>query len=206
MSKIIREACVDTLNDALTAATKGVERIELCSNLDQDGLTPEFTLAKSVISSVDIPVRLMIRTRAGNFNYNTLEIKEMIRQIDQLKPLKPDGFVLGALTENCSIDIATTTSLVMACRPLPVTFHKAIDESPDLIVAIQDLMNINGISHILTSGGKATANEGAETIRNMLLISKNHFTIIAAGKITADNLAAHVAMIGVNEYHGKKIV
>ena len=38
---IIKEACVDTLKDAIEAEKNGADRIELCSRLDLEGLTPE---------------------------------------------------------------------------------------------------------------------------------------------------------------------
>ena len=39
--KIIKEVCVETYQEALFAEQLGADRIELCSSLDQDGLTPE---------------------------------------------------------------------------------------------------------------------------------------------------------------------
>ena len=37
---IIKEVCVDNIYDAISAFKKGADRLEICSNLDQDGLTP----------------------------------------------------------------------------------------------------------------------------------------------------------------------
>ena len=39
--KIIKEVCVETYREALFAEQLGADRIELCSPLDQDGLTPK---------------------------------------------------------------------------------------------------------------------------------------------------------------------
>ena len=39
--KIIKEVCVETYREALFAEQLGADRIELCSSLDQDGLTPK---------------------------------------------------------------------------------------------------------------------------------------------------------------------
>ena len=46
---IIKEACVDTLKDAIEAEKNGADRIELCSRLDLEGLTPEKILIDNVI-------------------------------------------------------------------------------------------------------------------------------------------------------------
>ena len=37
---ILKEACVDNIDDALSAFKYGANRLEYCSNLDEDGLTP----------------------------------------------------------------------------------------------------------------------------------------------------------------------
>ena len=37
---VVKEACVDNIQDAINAFRKGADRIEFCSNLDEDGLTP----------------------------------------------------------------------------------------------------------------------------------------------------------------------
>ena len=37
---IIKEVCVDNITDAINAVKLGADRIEFCSKLDEDGLTP----------------------------------------------------------------------------------------------------------------------------------------------------------------------
>ena len=39
---IVKEVCVDNLDDAISAFRRGADRIELCSNLFEDGLSPSF--------------------------------------------------------------------------------------------------------------------------------------------------------------------
>ena len=41
---IVKEVCVDNIYDALSAVKKGANRLELCSDLEQDGLTPSYEL------------------------------------------------------------------------------------------------------------------------------------------------------------------
>ena len=45
----------------------GADRIELCSSLHEDGLTPERKTITSVLKAITIPVKIMIRRRPGNF-------------------------------------------------------------------------------------------------------------------------------------------
>ena len=58
---ICLEACVENLEEAILAEKKGANRLELCSRLDLDGLTPNFNLTKKVLKKISIPIKVMIR-------------------------------------------------------------------------------------------------------------------------------------------------
>ena len=62
---ICLEACVETLEEAILAEKKGANRLELCSRLDLDGLTPNLNLTKKVMKKISIPIKVMIRERDG---------------------------------------------------------------------------------------------------------------------------------------------
>ena len=63
----IREACVESLEQAFIAEKNGANRIELCADLDVEGLTPSRELILSVNSQLNIPVHVLIRPRSGYF-------------------------------------------------------------------------------------------------------------------------------------------
>ena len=46
---MIKEACVENFNEALIAVKKGADRLELCADLANDGLTPSVELIKSLL-------------------------------------------------------------------------------------------------------------------------------------------------------------
>ena len=81
MENPLIEVCVDTLTDALRAESKGADRIELCSHLSLDGLTPTLELTEKTLAALKIPVHVMIRSRAINFQYMPHEIEMMINTI-----------------------------------------------------------------------------------------------------------------------------
>ena len=93
--QIIKEVCVDSLIDAICAQKNGADRIELCSRLDLDGLTPEKELITKTISKLQIPIRVMIRPHGNGFVYNQSHLKAMIDSIKFCKSLNVDGVVLG---------------------------------------------------------------------------------------------------------------
>ena len=53
---MILEVCANSYESAINAEKGGAHRIELCENLSVGGLTPNFDLAKKVISELNIPV------------------------------------------------------------------------------------------------------------------------------------------------------
>ena len=203
---MIKEACVETFEQAMLAEKKGANRIELCSELSVGGLTPTAKLMKKTCSVLKIPVMVMIRPRAGNFHYSEEEISQMKQEIDLAKKAGAAGVVFGLLTSKNQIDIENTRILADYATPLPVTFHKAIDELENPADGVPVLKNIRGITRILTSGGKATADEGAEVIRKMKEATGENLTIVAAGKITDKNINQIQQLTQVSEFHGKQIV
>ena len=97
---IIKEVCVDTLKDAIEAEKNGADRIELCSRLDLEGLTPDKTLINNVTKNLKIPVRVMIRNIHKTFIYKKNDLKMMVEQIEYCKSVGVDGVVFGCIKEN----------------------------------------------------------------------------------------------------------
>ena len=203
---MIKEACVETFEEAVLAEERGATRIELCSDLANDGLTPSFKLMKKACSSLKIPVMVMIRPRAGNFVYTKNEIQQMKAEIDLAKKAGAFGVVFGLLTTDNKIDEQNTAILAKYAKPLPVTFHKAIDELENPVEGALILSKIVGIKRILTSGGKPTALEGQEVIREMIKATEDKITILVAGKVLDSNVQEIQKLTGAKEFHGRKIV
>ena len=64
---IIKESCVETYEEALKAESRGADRIEICSRLDLDGLTPSKDLVRKLVKRLSIPLKVMVRPRCGDF-------------------------------------------------------------------------------------------------------------------------------------------
>ncbi len=203
---MIKEACVETLEEAFWAEKLGANRIELCSDLANDGLTPSVELMQKTCSSLKIPVMVMIRPRAGNFVYSENEIVQMKHEIDLAKNAGAFGVVFGLLTSENNIDKKNTRILAEYAHPLPVTFHKAIDELENPVEGVSVLKEINGIKRILTSGGKPTAMEGQEIIRKMIEVAGEQLIILVAGKVLDSNVEEIQKLTGAMEFHGRRIV
>lgn len=203
---LIFEACVETLKDALTAEKQGANRIELCSELIEDGLTPSPELTRQCLQNLSIPIMAMVRPRGGNFVYSEDEIRQMESEIEFFKQASVAGVVFGLLTPENAIDLKNTARLAKLAAPLDITFHKAIDYTTNILNSFQELNSIDEITRVLTSGGKDTAWNGREVLKQMQTLSGRRIKIIAAGKITPENRHQIAKFTGVSEMHGKRIV
>jgi len=206
VSKFLKEACIESLDQAIKAHNNGADQVELCSQLIHDGLTPSEKLVENVLQSIDIPVKCMLRHRKGNFIYTTEDLTQLLHQLDQLKKYPIAGIVTGALTEDNEIDLNVTTILSEAAHPIPITFHKSIDLVKDIPKAIDQLKNIRNIKYILSSGGFSNAEAGKESLKQMIDLAQPEIKIIPAGSITSQNLSHLHSSLNASIYHGKRIV
>lgn len=168
MSKLL-EVCVDSLASARAAIAGGADRLELCSALSIGGLTPYTALLQQIRQESDIPVRCLMRPRAGDFLYTPAEIDMMAMQIRDLKDAGATGFVIGCLTADGDLDKAAMEPLIASTGGAPLTLHRCIDVSRDLCKTYQDAAQL-GIDTILTSGGASNCRSGAEVIGQLLAL------------------------------------
>ncbi len=204
MKGVVLEACIETLHEAILAEKLGANRLELCSDLHLDGLSPSRELIVEVVQQVSLPVKVMIRPRSGNFIYSKLEIHEMKKTIDFCKKNKVWGVVFGMMQADNSIDVSLTEELVKYSKPLNVTFHKAIDLANSPSKEVERIKHIP-IDAMLTSGGAHTALKGSAELRRMQLAAGS-MKIIVAGQVTKENLKEIHRTVQAKEYHGRRIV
>ena len=203
---IIKEACVESIKQAKAAELQKADRIELCSRLDLDGLTPNKYVIERTINSLTIPVKVMIRPKDGGFIYSDKEIMKMRSEIEFCKNIGVGEVVFGALNKDSQIDIELTHMLAIEASPMKVTFHKAIDYTSDIKIELKRLSKVKEITSILTSGGKDSALNGQDTIKQIITEFSSRFNIISAGGITDINFDLVHNSIEGTEYHGKGIV
>jgi copper homeostasis protein len=196
----ILEISVESAAAAVAAERGGAHRIELCADLRMGGLTPSEDLMRVVRGRVRLPVFAMIRPRAGNFVYSDEERMRMRIDIAMAQRVGMDGIVLGLLAPGARVDLERTRMLVLAARPLPVTFHRAFDEVADLDAALRDVI-VAGAARILTSGGATSAPAGIENLARLVKAANERVIILPGGGINASNVAQIAKQSGAHEIH-----
>ena len=161
------EVCVDSLASARAAKQGGADRLEFCSALAVGGLTPYADLLRQIKAELDLPVRCLMRPRAGDFLYTRDELELLCRQIETLRSAGADGFVIGALTPEGALDLPAMRTLLDACGGAPVTLHRCIDVSRDLCATYRAAAAL-GIDTVLTSGGAGSCRKGISQLAALL--------------------------------------
>jgi copper homeostasis protein len=194
------EICIDSVESAIAAERGGAQRVELCADLLEGGITPSAGMIASVRSHVSIALFVMIRPRGGDFCYSDLEFEVMQREIEQAHNLGADGVVLGILDRDAHVDVGRSQLLVQLANPLPVTFHRAIDMTPNLSDALEDVI-ATGARRVLTSGGAPNVTAGAGQIAQLVREARGRISIMPGGGVSQENLASLAKATGATEFH-----
>jgi copper homeostasis protein len=194
------EAAVETLDGAIRAEREGAGRLEVCGDLARGGTTPGPGLLRAIRAAVEIPLMVMIRPRPGPFQFSLGECEAMLADIAHARRAGADGVVIGVLTPGGEIDREWTRRLVESASPLPVTFHRAFDLTPDFAGSLELLTGLS-VARILTSGGGATAMEGRDGLRRLVQLSRGRIGVLPGGGIRAANAGAIALAAAAGELH-----
>jgi copper homeostasis protein len=194
------EISVESVEAAVAAERGGADRIELCANPAIGGVTPSLEMMGKTRAGVKVPIFVMIRPRGGDFVYSDDEFAAMRRSIDDAREARMDGLVLGILTPKRNVHVARTHELIEHGDELPVTFHRAIDESVDIRGALEAIIAA-GARRILTSGGKVSALAGVSVIAELVARAGERIVILPGAGIHPDNVREVARRTGATEFH-----
>jgi copper homeostasis protein len=197
---MIFEVCVDSAEGAAAARQGGAQRVELCADLVEGGITPSYGMVKLACQVGSIGVNVIIRPRGGDFCYTDLEFEIMREDIQMVKQLGASGVVIGLLLPDGSIDMPRVQNLAALARPMSVTFHRAFDVCADPGKTLDQLITL-GIDRLLTSGQKPSALDGVECIQALVRQARERMVIMAGGGVNEHTLAQIVKRSGVKEVH-----
>lgn len=199
----VLEVCVDSVEGARAAAAGGAGRVELCCSMVEGGLTPSIGMVRAVVDddAAPLPVHVLIRPRAGDFFYSAEELNVCMMDIVAVREAGASGVVIGALTCDGKIDEKAVAAMVAVAKPMSVTFHRAIDVARDPIAAVETCVKL-GVNRILTSGGRATATDGADVICSMVRAAAGRLVVMAGAGVSAANARELLRATGVRELHG----
>lgn len=178
----------------------GAARIELCASPAEGGTTPSHGMIRKARQLAQQALFPIIRPRGGDFLYNDDEFEIMADDIRFCKSAGCDGVVTGLLKKDGEVDTERMSRLVDIAYPMDVTFHRAFDRTRDLSEALETII-ATGCTRILTSGGKPTAGEASNQIRELIVQADERIVLMPGSGIRSANLASIIAETGATEFH-----
>ena len=207
------EVCCGNLASVDAAVAGGAKRIELCKDLEVDGLTPPVDWIRAVRARhPSLTIHVLIRPRAGDFVHAPEEADVLVQQIEEALEAGADGIVVGGLTLSGDVDVPLMERLVSAVdsfrlhffpgppRRIGLTFHRAFDRCRRPFEALEQIIGL-GFDRILTSGQEATAEEGMKTLLALRQRARGRILILPGGGVTPTNAAHILAETGCTEIH-----
>lgn len=203
----ILEVIATCVDDVRQAVQGGAKRIELLSGLSEGGLTPSSALVRAAVHVAgDVPVMVMIRPHAMSFCYSRSDVEIMMDDVASAQDCGAYGVVCGALTETGEVDLKTMDRLMRHIGPLEVTFHRAIDATPDLVKTVRLIRDYPAVCRVLTSGGKGNIVDNIPVLAAMKEAAGPALRIMAGGGVTLGNIERIAAAGVAHEYHVGKMV
>lgn len=211
------EVCCGNLASVRASVEGRAARVELCRDLELDGLTPSQEMIRETVAvcrPAGVRVHVLIRSRAGNFVYTEAEVAQMADDIRMALCEGADGVVVGALTPGGDVDLDACRRWKDACRDddgglrCNVTFHRAFDVCRDPFMALEQI-HLLGFNRILTSGQQPSAEEGIPLLRQ--LVARAHqlsartgheLSILCGAGVNAENALPILNATGAMEIHG----
>lgn len=191
------EICAETLKACEAAREGGTSRIELCSALNEGGMTPSVGLLRQALCLGGPSVHVLLRPRGGNFVYSDAEFEAMCDDLKASLDAGAGGFVAGCLRTDASVDEERTCTLVELAQGRPVTFHRAFDHTADLRASLETIIAC-GCDRILTSGGKPTVIEGRSMLMELTRLAAGRVRIAAGGGITLQTAPSLASIPGLD--------
>ncbi|MCF8329291.1 MAG: copper homeostasis protein CutC [Crocinitomicaceae bacterium] len=180
------ELCVASIEALQIVKDLRIDRIELCQNLEQGGMTPSHGFIEMALLN-EIETHVLIRPRAAGFTYSEDEIQLMLSDIKDCRELGVKGIVIGALNLNKTIDRDAMLRMKEVAKDLEITCHRAFDDSFDWKNSMDVLIEA-GINRILSSGLSSSVELGLPILTEMMKYAKSRIEIMVGGGVNLGNV------------------
>lgn len=194
------ECCVDSVESAIAAKKGGADRLELCSALVIGGLSPSQALYRKIREQADIPIRVLLRPRFGDFCYTDYEHEILKEEVRSFLKLGADGIVIGTMKPDGTLNLEQMKELMEEAQGMTVTLHRAFDMCQDPFQTLEEAKRI-GIHTILTSGQKNVCTEGMDLLKELVEQAQGKTEILVGGGVDASVLPVLAEKTKAKAFH-----
>jgi copper homeostasis protein len=181
------ELCAASTEAIRLAKELNFDRIELCQNLEQGGITPSLGMIEYALAN-DLETHVLIRPRSGGFFYSEDEIEVMLRDMLVCREIGVQGVVVGALNQLGEIDAHFLSEVMEKSAGMQVTYHRAFDDVLDWKKSIDILIDHN-VNRVLSSGLARNVDIGFPILKEMITYSSGKIDIMVGGGVNAGNVS-----------------
>lgn len=202
-NKILLEGCIDSIEQANHYHNVGIDRLELCSQLELDGLCPHYELVDYCINELKIDSVIMLRLR-NDFNFLPEDLLIYKHYIDQAKKIGARNFIFG-FTIHGKVDVVACKQIINLLDGCNYAFHMAIDTVLDYDLAIKTLIDLK-FSWVLTGGTNTLpAIDNIKNIKHLIELYGHEITFLIGRKVNRENWESIAQQTGARCFHGRKI-
>lgn len=194
------ECCVDSVESAIAAKKGGADRLELCSALVIGGLSPSQALYRKIREQADIPIRVLLRPRFGDFCYTDYEHEILKEEVRSFRKLGADGIVIGTMKPDGTLNLEQMKELMEEAQGMMVTLHRAFDMCQDPFQTLEEAKRL-GIHTILTSGQKNVCTEGMDLLKELVEQAQGKTEILVGGGVDASVLPVLAEKTKAKAFH-----
>jgi copper homeostasis protein len=194
------EICAFGIQSCVIAQNCGAKRVELCDNPLEGGTTPSYGAIKCVREKISIELYPILRPRSLNYYYEEDEWQIILQDVLMCKQLDCDGISVGVQKRNGELDSEKMKRLVELAYPMAVTCNRVFDAVPNPYETLEQLIEA-GCKRILTSGQAATAPEGSQLLKELVIQAQGRISIMPGAGVKSSNIGELKTQTGAYEFH-----
>lgn len=180
------ELCAASIEAVDLAKELKFDRIELCQNLEQGGMTPSPGFIEYALS-LGIETHVLIRPRSGGFRYTPKEIDIVLHDVEACKRMGVQGVVVGVLDQSDQICTKSLDAVMAIAGDMDVTYHRAFDDTYEYDKSLDILINA-GVKRVLTAGLARNVDIGMPVLKRMNDYAARRIEIMTGGGVNISNI------------------
>ncbi len=180
------ELCAASIEAIDLAKELNFDRIELCQNLEQGGMTPSIGFIDYALAN-GLETHVLIRPRSGGFRYSPEEVEIILRDVRECKAMGAHGVVLGVLDESDQICVKSMELILAHADGMDVTFHRAFDDTYEFEKSLNVLIKL-GVKRLLSAGMARDVDLGIHVLKAMSDFAAGRIEIMVGGGVNVGNI------------------
>jgi copper homeostasis protein len=180
------ELCAASIEAIDLANELNFDRIELCQNLEQGGMTPSPGFIDYALAN-GLETHVLIRPRSGGFRYSPQEIEIILRDVRECEAMGAHGVVVGILDQSDQICKRSLELVLTQSKGMEVTFHRAFDDTYEYDKSLDILIDA-GLKRVLTAGLARNVEIGMPVLKSMNEYANGRIEIMPGGGVNLNNI------------------